>query len=238
VSQIHPPSAQAPGGKASSTQTVSEAGSDEGGGEVEGTQGVTVSVAVFVTPPLDAVIVTGVEEATFAVATEKVVEVEPAGTVTFAGTVAAAVFALVRATVAPPGGALPVMITVPVEELPPATLAGLTERVERAAGLTVRLAVFDTPEKAAVIVTGLADATPSVVTVKGADAAPAGTVTLAGTVADDVLELDSVTAAPPAGAAPVRVAVPVEGLPPTTVTGLRVREERARTPAVTVKFAV
>ena len=43
-------------------------------------------------------------------------------------------------------------------------------------------------------------ATALVVTVNGALVAPAGTVTLAGTVAAAVLSLDSETCAPPAGA--------------------------------------
>src|SRR2546425_10918234 len=65
-----------------------------------------------------------------------------------------------------------------------------------------------------------------VVTVNGALVAPAGTVTLAGTVAAAVLLLDSVTCAPPAGAGPSSVAVPVELLPPVTVVGLSASEER------------
>src|SRR3989442_341858 len=52
-----------------------------------------------------------------------------------------------------------------------------------------------------------------VVTVNGALVAPAGTVTLPGTVAAE-LSLDSVTCAPPAGAGPLRVTVPVAQLPP------------------------
>ena len=45
-------------------------------------------------------------------------------------------------------------------------------------------------------------------------------VTLAGTVAAEVLLLDSETTAPPAGAGALRVTVPVEVLPPTTLVGL------------------
>ncbi len=49
--------------------------------------------------------------------------------------------------------------------------------------------------------------------------APAGTVTLAGTVA--ALELsESDTDAPPAGAAALNDTVPVDELPPTTLVGL------------------
>src|SRR5262245_46416642 len=49
--------------------------------------------------------------------------------------------------------------------------------------------------------------------------APAGTVTLGGTGAAAELSLDRETTKPPAGAAAVSVAVPVEGLPPTTSFG-------------------
>ena len=54
---------------------------------------------------------------------------------------------------------------------------------------------------------------------------PAATVTLAGTLAAPLL-LDSVTCAPPAGAGPLSVTVPVEDCtPPTTLLGLKVSEE-------------
>jgi len=58
-----------------------------------------------------------------------------------------------------------------------------------------------------------------VLTVNVALLAPAATVTLAGTVAVDVLLLVRVTAAPPAGAGPLSVTVPVEESPPVTVVG-------------------
>src|SRR2546426_673048 len=79
-------------------------------------------------------------------------------------------------------------------------------------------------------------ATALVVTVNGALVAPAGTVTLAGTVAAAVLSLDSVTCAPPAGAGPSSVAVPVELLPPVTVVGFTPSEER-RTARFTMRVA-
>jgi hypothetical protein len=69
--------------------------------------------------------------------------------------------------------------------------------------------------------------TPDVLTVKVALLAPAGMVTLDGTLATVVLLLESATCAPPTGAGPLRVTVPVEySRPPTTLEGSSVREER------------
>src|SRR5262249_29953534 len=65
-----------------------------------------------------------------------------------------------------------------------------------------------------------------VLTVKVVLVAPASTVTLAGTVARLVLLLERVTTAPPAGAGALRVTVPCEEFPPTTLVGFSVREER------------
>src|SRR6266480_1379508 len=65
-----------------------------------------------------------------------------------------------------------------------------------------------------------------VLTVKVALVAPAATVTLEGTVAAAVLLLESATCAPPAGAAPLNVNVPVEDcVPPITLVGLSVSDE-------------
>lgn len=58
-----------------------------------------------------------------------------------------------------------------------------------------------------------------VVIVKVAVVALAGTATLAGTCAAAVLLLESVTIAPPVGAALLKVTVPVEEVPPTTDEG-------------------
>ena len=64
-----------------------------------------------------------------------------------------------------------------------------------------------------------------VFTVKVALVLPAGTVTLEGTLAAPLL-LESITCAPPAGAGPLSVTVPVEDCtPPTTLVGLNVSEE-------------
>ncbi len=64
----------------------------------------------------------------------------------------------------------------------------------------------------------------------------AATVTLAGTVAAEVLLLVRVITAPPAGARPVNATVPVELLPPRTEVGLR--ETELRVAALTIKLAV
>jgi len=74
--------------------------------------------------------------------------------------------------------------------------------------------------------------------VKVALVAPAGTVTLAGTVATVASLLESVTTAPPAGAAALRVTVPIEVLPLVTLTGLRLTEDKVAAGAgVTVSMA-
>ena len=71
--------------------------------------------------------------------------------------------------------------------------------------------------------TAVEAATALVVAVNVALVALAGTVTLPGTVAAELL-LDSVTGAPPPGAGPFSVTVPVELLPPVTVVGLTLSE--------------
>jgi hypothetical protein len=65
-----------------------------------------------------------------------------------------------------------------------------------------------------------------VFTVKVAVVPPAATVIQAGTVAAEVLLLARVTTAPPLGAAPLSVTVPVEEVPPITEVGIREAEER------------
>jgi hypothetical protein len=65
-----------------------------------------------------------------------------------------------------------------------------------------------------------------VLTVNVALVAPAATVTLNGTIAAAVLLVESATVAPPAGAGPLNVTVPVEGVPPMTLVGFSVSDER------------
>lgn len=75
-----------------------------------------------------------------------------------------------------------------------------------------------------------------VLTMKLAVVELAATVTLAGTVATEVLLLDSVTTVSPDGAGASSVTVPVDELPPFTEVGLRDTEMNPG--AVTVSFAV
>jgi hypothetical protein len=90
--------------------------------------------------------VSEVEELTALVLTANVALVLPVATVTFAGAVAAVVLLLVRLTTAPPAGAAPLRVTVPVELLPPVTLVGFSVSEETvSATLTVREAVFVLP---------------------------------------------------------------------------------------------
>ncbi len=93
--------------------------------------------------------VTVVDEATALVLTTNVALVAPAAIVTLGGMLAAPLL-LESATCAPPVGAGPLNVTVPVEEFPPATLVGFSESEERVgggggAGVTVSEAVLVAP---------------------------------------------------------------------------------------------
>src|SRR2546422_4458717 len=276
-----------------------------GGG---GAGGETVSRAVLVRPPKEAEIVMVVDAVTEVVVTLKLAVVDPAATVTLAGTVATTVLLLERVTaVAAEGAGL--MLTVPCKVLPPATVAGVSVTLLRAGGVlgvqpdnvaclelpppftvttqvgelngctwilkapaasevpsaapstkivwlgraplpsrrscpafswarvivgggagsaggaTVSPAVRVAVPSDAMMVTGVDAVTELAVTVKLALLAPPGMVTLAATLATDLLLLERVTNAPPAGAAALKVTVPVEDVGPTTLVGLSARLE-------------
>ena len=99
-------------------------------------------------------------------------------------------------------------------------------RVPPELGFTVSVALRLTELYLAVIVAVVAVVTVLLVTVAWALVAPAGTVKLVGTVATEVLPLKRVITAPPDGAGPVRVTVACEVVPPVTIVGLSVSEER------------
>ena len=202
---------------------------------LEGIGALTVKFADLVVPLNSAEMLDVALAATGVVVTVNVALVAPAATVTLAGTVAADVLLLVSVTAAPPAGAAPFKVTVPVDEVPPVTLVGLSVTLEGVGALTVRFTDFVVPLSSAEMLTVALAVTGVVVIVNVALVAPAATVTLAGTVAADVLLLPSVTAAPPAGAAPFKVTVPVEEVPPVTLVGLSVTPEGIG--ALTVRFA-
>ena len=62
----------------------------------------------------------------------------PAATVTVAGTVAFERLE-VSVTTVPLGPAFPLSVTVPVEDVPPVTVAGLSDKLVRVAGVIVRV---------------------------------------------------------------------------------------------------
>src|SRR5882724_4114752 len=178
---------------------------------------------------------TVVEAATALVLTVNVALVAPAATVTLDGTLAAVVLLLESVTTAPPDGAAPLNVTVPVEEFPPVTLVGFSESDVRVgggggAGVTVNEADRVTPLYVPEMVTVVDAATALVLIVNVALVAPAATVKLDGTVAAVVLLLESATCAPPVGAGPLSVTVPVEDcIPPTTLVGFSESEESVGT---------
>jgi len=92
------------------------------------------------------------------------------------------------------------------------------------------------PPLFAEIVTFLAEVTVFVVIVRVVAVLPAGTVTLAGTVATAVELLVRVTTAPPDGAGPVKATVPVDDVPPFTEVGFKLSEVSVA--AVTVKVVL
>src|SRR5882762_1292616 len=160
--------------------------------------------------------------------TLKLAVVAPAGTNTAEGTLAAPLL-LESMTCAPPAGAGALSVTVPVEVCrPPMTLVGFSvseETVGSGGGVTVSVADRVTPPKAAKMVTVVDAATALVFIGNVALVAPAGTATLEGTLAAPLL-LETATCAPPAGAGPLNVTVPVEDCrPPITLVGFSVREE-------------
>jgi len=120
---------------------------------------------------------------------------------------------------------------VPVElVVPPLTDVGFKPKEATARGLTVNVA-FAEPLYVAVISAAAVLLTGLVVTGNVAVVAPAATTTLPleGTFATAVLLLDNATTAPPVGAGPLSVTVPIAELPPTTAVGLKERLETLMT---------
>jgi hypothetical protein len=114
--------------------------------------------------------------------------VAPAATIAVPVTVATAVLLDVTVTIAPPVGAGPVRVTVPAELAPADTVVGLSERAETSGAAIARVAFFELNASEAVTV-AVAFAVTGVVAIGNVvEFAPAGTVTLAATVAAALLE--------------------------------------------------
>ena len=181
---------------------------------------VTPKFALRVALPYVPEMVTVVLDATGTVLTAKVAVVLLAGIVTDAGTAATELLLLESNIVAPLAGAGPLSVTVPVDGLPPGSEVGRNDTELRVAAVTVNAAVRVVLPYTAETVAVVLASTGTVVTVNVAVMLLAGTVTVAGTVAADGLLLDRRITAPPAPAGPLRVTVPVDGVPPRTEVGL------------------
>jgi hypothetical protein len=168
------------------------------------------------------------------VLTVNVADVEPAETVTELGTVT---FDQLEAnpTTEPPAGAGELIVTVPCEEDPPATVDGEREMPVSVRGVIVRVAGSVAVPKVAMIVAETVLDTVEVEIVNVAALAPAETVTWAGTVALELLD-DRITEAPPGPAGPFSVTVPTELFPPLTEGGASTR--LVRVAALTVRVDV
>ena len=179
--------------------------------------------AVNVECPWFAVMVAETFAVTTLVETVKVAEVAPAGTVMVTGTDPAG-SEIDRLTVEPPTGAGAERVTLPVTELPPATLDAEREKPLRIAGFRVIDADLVIFPDVAVIVADSDDPTREVVTVKLADVCPAVNVTEPGTLTSFLLD-PRVIVIPLAGAGLPRVRLPINVAPPTTDAGATVNRK-------------
>ena len=189
--------------------------------------GLTVKVELAdVTPNLP---VTGTcfSEATPNVLTTKVAVEEPAGIVTDPGTDATVAALLESRTTVPPFGAIPVRVTIPVDEFPPTTEVGLTLTESTPIGFIVSAAETVTVLKLAEIFADVRLVTGLVNTVKVPELCPAGTEMVAGTFAA-FWSLAKLTTTPPGPAGPLKNTVPVEGDAPATVDGSSFTETKLR----------
>jgi hypothetical protein len=129
-----------------------------------------------------------------------------AATTTLTGTGIAAALLLIKLTVTPPAGALPLNCTVPVAPWPLVRLLGLKVSCVTTGARIVSVLVFVLPLSEAVSVATICDVTGTVGTPNTTLVAPAGIVTVEGTRALPLL-LEICTVIPPVGAGPPRVTV-------------------------------
>jgi len=172
---------------------------------------------MFVLPKF-AVMVTATCAETGSVEIGNVADVKPAVTTTEVGGITLA-FDEARDIVIPEVGAGLEIVTVPVEEAPPYRFVGLMEKLASAGELMTSDLLFvltNVPLMFAVV----APVTGTVVMANVVAVNPAGIVTLGGTIAFTLSELN-VTVAPFDGAGPLSVTVPVEDVPPCRLFGER-----------------
>ena len=144
----------------------------------------------------------------------------PAATVTLAGTVTVALL-LPSATTVPPGGAIPLMDTAQFAVAGPVMVPGLQLRPVtcNCCGESVIPAVAVPFNVAVSVALTTVDVVAAVAVNEAADC-PDATITLDGTVTDDLL-LASATAWPPLGAAALMVTVQFDVAGPVTDPGLQ-----------------
>jgi hypothetical protein len=171
---------------------------------------VAVTATVSVVPPFGGSVV--------AVAANVAVE-DPAGTVTEAGTVNAALLAETD-TVVPPVGAWTERVRVQVEDAPASSVVALHANAETSTDpIRLKVAVWEALFNVAVMVTDWVVVRVPAVPAKVAEVAPAATVTEAGMVSKALLS-ERATLLPPVGAAWFRVTVQVVDAPEFTLVGL------------------
>jgi hypothetical protein len=187
-----------------------------------------------VCPAYDALTLTLVALEAAPAVIENAAEVAPAGTATNAGTVAMAGFPLLSETVTPPFGAAAVKVTkFPFSVVPLVidVLASFREASATTGGRMVRRAETVRPPKDPEIVATVDAVTGEVTMLKVVELWPAGTVTLAGTMAWASEEVRA-TVTPGDTAAPVSVTVfRVVVFPPIAEGGLRLSELSIGPPA-------
>ena len=207
---------------------------------VEVTGGLTVSGAEMLEPPVCmAVMLSFATALTGSVVTLKVPLEEPAAMATFAGTVAEVGSLLIKLMVTPPAGAGPVRFTVPMEVVPPVTVAGFNTTEAIVGGVTVRVpAISKLEPDVAETITGVDVVTVVVVAVNVCELLPAGIVMPAGTVTTDGLALSSETNTPPAGATRLMLTVPVELVPPETFAGTKLTRTTGGGSMVTIAVTI
>ncbi len=162
-----------------------------------------------------------VSEETPVVVMLKVAVVAPPATLTLLGGTAAELLEA-SVTVTPAEGAATLRVTVPVEEVPPATVFGDTLTLLRLVGSRLSVPFTDVPLQVAVSVTGVLAVTAVVVMLKLAVVPPAGIVFDVGGIALALFDVNF-TICPPAWAGALIVTSPLVDVPPTTVDGVHVK---------------